>query len=181
MALGLLVVRVVVGLLFMGHGAQKLFGVFGGHGLEGTGGFFGSLGLRPAKPMAAMAGFAEFAGGALLALGLITPVAGLLLTATMVTAIATVHFAKGIWSTEGGYEYNLVLMAIVFAIVAVDAGSWSLDNALGIAMSGTGWAFGQLALGLVGGLGTVAAGRWARSREERAAQARHGGPHATAA
>ena len=167
MALGLLVVRLVVGLLFVGHGAQKLFGAFGGHGLEGTGGFFGSLGLRPGKPLAA--------------LGLITPVAGLLLTATMVTAIATVHFTKGIWSTEGGYEYNLVLMAIVFAIVAVDAGSWSLDNALGIGMSGTGWAFGQLALGLVGGLGTVAAGRWARSREERAAQTRHGGPHATAA
>ena len=76
MTLGLLVLRVIVGLLFVGHGAQKLFGVWGGHGLEGTGGFFQSLKLHPGRPMAFMAGAAEFGGGALIALGLLTPVGG---------------------------------------------------------------------------------------------------------
>src|SRR5436305_9577037 len=88
MTLGLLVLRVIVGLLFVGHGAQKLFGVWGGHGLEGTGGFFQSLKLHPGRPMAFMAGAAEFGGGALIALGLLTPVGALLVPAPMVTAIA---------------------------------------------------------------------------------------------
>jgi putative oxidoreductase len=172
-----LILRLVVGLLFVGHGAQKLFGVFGGHGLEGTGGFFQSLRLHPGRPMAFMAGMSEFGGGLLLALGLLTPLGALLVTATMVTAIVTVHFAKGIWSTDGGYEYNLVLIAAAFALSAVGAGSWSLDSALGLGVAGDGWAIGELALAILGGFGIVGVGRsLARERAER-----HGGPHPTAA
>jgi putative oxidoreductase len=163
MDLALLVLRVVVGLLFVGHGSQKLFGAFGGHGLEGTGGFFESLGLKPGKLHAFGAGAAEFFGGALLALGLLTPLAALLLIGTMTVAIATVHGQKGIWSTEGGYEYNLVLMAVAFALAGVGPGKWSLDNALGIDMAGTDWAIGALVVGVIGGLGTLLIGRYARS------------------
>src|SRR3569833_2662462 len=128
MDLALLILRLVVGVLFVGHGAQKLFGAFGGHGLEGTGGFFESLGLKPGKLHAFNAGAAEFFGGALLALGLLTPVAAVLLIGTMTVAIATVHFQKGVWSTEGGYEYNLVLIAVAFAVTGVGPGKWSLDH-----------------------------------------------------
>src|SRR5690242_2794558 len=128
MELALLVLRVVVGLLFVGHGAQKLFGVMGGHGLQGTGGFFESLGLKPGKLHAFNAGAAEFAGGALLALGLLTPIGALLLIGTMTVAIAMVHFQKGLWVTNGGYEYNLVLMAVAFALAGIGPGKWSLDN-----------------------------------------------------
>jgi len=73
MEVGLLVVRVVVGVLVAAHGAQKLFGWFGGHGLDGTAGFLESMGYRPGRPMALAAGLGELGGGALLAAGLLTP------------------------------------------------------------------------------------------------------------
>src|SRR5438067_12051462 len=103
MNLGLLILRVVVGGLIVGHGTQKLFGWFGGHGLDGTGGFFESLGLRPGKHNAIAAGAAEAGGGALLAAGLATPVAGAAITGTMITAIRHVHWAKGPWMGDGGF------------------------------------------------------------------------------
>src|SRR6266480_4062665 len=101
MNLGLLVIRVVVGLLFVGHGTQKLFGWFGGYGPEGTGQFFESIGLRPGKRHAVAAGMSETTGGALLALGFLTPVAAALLTGVMATAIRTAHAGKGPWATDG--------------------------------------------------------------------------------
>src|SRR3712207_8594984 len=112
MDLGTTLVRGVVGPLFMGHGAQKLWGSFGGHGLEGTGGFFESLGLTPGKRHAKAAGWAEFAGGALMTLGALTPVASTLISSTMLTAIRKVHAANGPWTTEGGWEYNATLIAV---------------------------------------------------------------------
>ena len=169
MELGLLVLRVVVGLLFVGHGAQKLFGLFGGHGLQGTAGFFEQgLGLRPGKLHATGAGAAEFFGGALLALGLFTPFAAAALIGTMAVAIATVHWSKGVWTTEGGYEYNAVLMAVAFAVTAVGPGNWSLDHQFGFDIQGAGWAIGALVVGIVGGLGMMAAGKSAGARASRA-------------
>src|SRR2546430_14036053 len=93
MELGLLVLRATVGLLFIGHGAQKLFGWFGGHGPDGTGQFFESTGLRPGRALAVWAGAAELLGGLPLALGLLPPAGAALLTAVMLTAIWTVHRA----------------------------------------------------------------------------------------
>jgi putative oxidoreductase len=150
MRLGLLAARAVIGGLFIGHGTQKLFGWFGGHGPEGTGGFFESLGLRPGKRHAIAAGAAEAGGGALLALGLLTPAAAALLTAVQVTAIRTVHLEKGPWVTEGGYEYNLVLIAAAFALTDAGPGAWSLDAARGRERWGAGWALAELATGLAG-------------------------------
>jgi putative oxidoreductase len=159
MDLALLVVRLVVGGLLFAHGAQKLFGWFGGHGPQGTGGFFESLGLRPGVPMAVGAGLGEAGGGLLIALGLFTPVGEMLLIAVMVTAIATVHGAKGPWNTEGGYEYNLLIIAVAFALAGTGPGEWALDDALGIDVSGAGWAIGALVVGLAGAAVMVAAGR----------------------
>jgi putative oxidoreductase len=177
MELGLLVLRIVVGLLFMGHGAQKLFGWFGGHGLEGTAGFFQQgLGLHPGKLHASGAGAAEFFGGLLLALGLLTPLAAAALIGTMTVAIATVHWTKGVWTTEGGYEYNAVLMAVAFAVTAVGPGNWSLDHALGFDISGAGWALAALAAGAVGGLAMMATGKAAGSRAAQRQQAGGGTP-----
>lgn len=159
MELALLALRVVVGLGFAAHGAQKLFGAFGGGGIDGTAGFFDGVGLRPAKFHAWAAGIAEFAGGLLIALGLVTPFAAAALIAVMVAAIITVHLSNGFFNTNGGYEYNLVLIAVMFALAGIGAGEWSLDNALGLDIAGTGWALGALAAGLLGGLGAVAVGR----------------------
>jgi putative oxidoreductase len=168
MELGLLVLRVVVGALFVGHGAQKLFGVFGGHGLSGTAGFFDQIGLRPGRLHAVAGGVAELTGGLLLALGLVTPLASLLLTAVMTAAIFSVHLRNGLWVTANGYEYNLVLIAAVFALAAVGAGDWSLDNALGLDVAGAGWALGALGLGLLGGIGAVLSSRLQRAERSTA-------------
>jgi putative oxidoreductase len=174
MNLGLLVVRLVVGLLFAGHGAQKLFGVFGGHGLDGTAGFFENIGLKPGRLHATAAGLAEFGGGLLIALGLFTPVAAAALTAVMTAAVITVHAPKGPWATEGGYEYNLVLAAIVFALAGVGAGAWSLDHAFSFSDNGAIWAIGELVVGVVGGFGAVLSGR--EQRERPPAQRQHPTP-----
>jgi len=161
MHLGLLVLRLVVGLLFVGHGAQKLFGIWGGHGLKGTAGFFETMGLKPGYFHAAAAAVFEFGGGLLLALGLLTPVAALVLIATMTAAVITVHWTKGLWNTGGGYEFNLVLGAAAFALAATGPGNWSLDHALTLSDHGVLWAIGALVLGLAGGAGAVLSGRLA--------------------
>lgn len=169
MDLALLVMRLVIGLLFVAHGSQKLFGVFGGGGLKGTADMFDAISLRPGRLHAPAAGTAEFVGGALLALGLVTPVGAALVIAVMVAAVATVHLPKGIWNSNGGYEYNAVMVAVAFALAGVGPGQWSLDNALGIDWSSTGWALAALGVGLIGGLGTVISGRMAAAREDRGA------------
>ena len=158
MGTGLAVLHIVVGLLFVGHGSQKLFGLFGGHGLDGTGAFMETLGLRPGRLQALTAGSGEFAGGALLALGLVLPLAAALLIAAMTAATLTAHRGKGLWVSTGGFELPLVYAVVAFSLSAVGAGQVSLDNALGLDLSGLGWALAALATGLVGGLGAIALG-----------------------
>jgi putative oxidoreductase len=132
------VARIVIGALFFGHGAQKLFGWFGGHGPETTGQFFESkLGLAPGKQHAIAAGASEAAGGAALAAGLLTPVAGAALTGTMITAIRTAHLPNGLWVTDGGFEYNLVLIAAVLGIVEEESGPFAALAALGAGAIGS--------------------------------------------
>jgi putative oxidoreductase len=167
MDLALLIVRIVIGLLFVGHGAQKLFGILGGGGLKGTANMFDAISLRPGYLHARVAGAAELVGGALLALGLLTPVGAALVIAVMVAAIVTVHLPKGLWNTDGGYEYNLVVIAGAFALAGVGPGDWSLDNALAIDWSSTGWALAALAAGLICGLGAVIGGRMIPSHDGR--------------
>ena len=168
MDLALLVLRLVVGLLFAAHGAQKLFGVLGGGGLEGTAGMFDNIGLRPGWLQARAAGTAELVGGLLIALGLFTPFAAAALIAVMVVAIITVHAPNGIWNTNQGYEFNLVLIAAVFALAGLGAGAWSLDNAFGFDLHGTIWAIAALAAGIIGGIGTVISGRISAGHEPHA-------------
>jgi putative oxidoreductase len=167
--------RVVVGLLFVGHGTQKLFGWFGGGGREGTASMFESLGLQPASLMAVAAAGCEAGGGLLIALGLLTPFGAAAITAVMITAIATVHYANGIWNTQKGFEYNLVLIAAVFAITGAGPGAASLDHALGIGMAGPAWALAELAAGLAGAIATIGIGH---SVAERRAHAPHGASRA---
>lgn len=148
---GLLAIRLVVGLLLLGHGMQKLLGWFGGHGLAGTGGWFETLGLRPGRSHAMLAGIAEAGGGLLLALGLLTPLACAAIIGVMTTAIATVHWPK-VWVTEGGLEYPLVLLVVAFGIACAGPGSAALDTALGIGLSGAAWGLGVLVVGVATGL-----------------------------
>jgi putative oxidoreductase len=153
MKIGRLLLRAAVGGFFVGHGTQKLFGWFGGYGLKGTTEGFAQLGLRPAKVHATAAGVAEAGGGALMVAGLETPLAAAALTATMLTAINRVHLKNGPWSTNGGYEYNVVLIAAALAIAEVGPGPLSLDAARGKEREGSGWALAALAAGVAGAAG----------------------------
>jgi len=156
MKLGLALLRVIVGGLFVGHGLQKLAGWFGGHGLAKTGESFESMGLRPGVVHAGAAGASEAVGGALLSAGLLTPVGSSLVSATMITAIRKVHAPNGPWATKGGYEYNLVLLAAAFVLAELGPGAFSLDEALGTERKGLGWALAELALGALGSSAVLA-------------------------
>lgn len=128
--LALLLIRLVIGLSFMAHGAQKLFGSFGGGGLKGTGGYFESIGIKPAVTMALIAGLSEFVGGTLLTLGLLTPLAGILIAGAMIVAILKIHGPNGYWLTQNGYEYCLAILVVVIALALSGAGQYSLDAIL---------------------------------------------------
>lgn len=130
---------------------------------------FEALSLRPGHLHARAAGATELLGGALFALGLPTPAGAALVIAVMVTALVTVHLRNGIWIKNGGFEYDVVIIAAAFALAGVGPGRWSLDNALGIDWSSTGSALAALGAGLIGGLGAVISGRMAAAREGRAA------------
>ena len=123
-----LALRVPAGIIFMAHGAQKLFGWFGGYGLEGTGKWMASIGLEPGFLMALMAGGAEFFGGLLILLGLLTRPTALVLAVTMVVAIVTVHLDKGLFISNGGYEFGLALLAMSISLLVSGAGRLGVDN-----------------------------------------------------
>ena len=160
LALPLLLVRLIVGLAFAAHGAQKLFGWFGGYGLAGTGGFLETLGFRPGKAFAAAAGLAELAGGLLVAFGLFGPVGPALVVSAMVVAIATVHLRNGFFAASNGVELPLLYLLIAMVYAFAGYGGLSLDAAFGIAggwTAGLVWLF--VVLGFVGGLANLAARR----------------------
>ena len=123
-----LLLRLTAGVIFIAHGAQKLFGLFGGYGLEGTGQWMASIGLEPGYLMALAAGSAEFFGGIALLLGLLTRPAALALAVTMVVAIFTVHIQNGLFMDNNGYEFGLALFAIAIALVLNGGGKLSLDR-----------------------------------------------------
>jgi putative oxidoreductase len=147
----LLILRVVVGLLFIGHGTQKLFGWFGGGGPEGTSGFFGSLGYRSSRTMALVGGLTETVGGVLVLLGLFTPLGSALIVGMMVSAILSVHIDKGLWNSNGGMEFPLVLIASATAI-AFSPGRYAIDRSLDLGLEGKLWGVLALAVGLLAGV-----------------------------
>jgi putative oxidoreductase len=132
MAIGLLILRLVIGLTIAAHGAQKLFGWWGGPGMTNWAQVVQRLRIRPAQPWAWVAAISEFGGGLLLALGLLSPLGSLAIVGAMVVAIATVHLSKGFWVAKGGYEFNLAVIGSAVALAFTGPGPYSLDNALGI-------------------------------------------------
>ncbi|GCE30710.1 hypothetical protein KDA_61940 [Dictyobacter alpinus] len=127
LSIGLLILRVVIGAILMGHGSQKLFGWFGGHGFTGTTGWLKSQGFAPAWFWALLGALGEFAGGLLLVLGFLTPLGAIAVFASMLMAVIRFHWANGFWSTQGGYEYPFVLMIIGLVIGLMGPGAYSID------------------------------------------------------
>lgn len=129
-SLSTLPLRVVAGIIFAAHGAQKLFAWFGGYGLEGTGQWMESIGLAPGYLMALMAGSAEFFGGLFIIVGLLTRPTAFVLAITMIVAIFSVHIENGLFMSNNGYEFGLALLAISAALLIQGSGKFSLDNVL---------------------------------------------------
>lgn len=125
-----LVLRIPVGIIFIAHGAQKLFGWFGGYGLEGTGQWMASIGLEPGYLMALLAGSAEFFGGLALVFGLLVRPAAVVLAFTMAVAIVTVHLGNGLFMANNGYEFGLALLAAAVSLAFTGAGRSSVDAVL---------------------------------------------------
>jgi len=128
--LALLLLRVVVGGLFIGHGTQKAFGWFGGPGIAGMAGWLESMGLKPGRLHAAAAATFETLGGLSLLLGLYTWIGAAMIIAVMLVAIKTTHLSKGIWNSNGGYEYNLTLIASALVLATVGPGAYSVSALL---------------------------------------------------
>jgi putative oxidoreductase len=170
MSSGLLLLRIVIGLTIFGHGAQKLFGWWGGPGPAGTRGWLGSMGFRMPGLLALMVGLSE-ASGLLLALGFLTPLASLLITSAMFVAIVSVHWSKGFWLANGGYEFNLALIAGAVTLAATGPGRYSIDHALGWDdnLSGHWWAAGVVVVGAAGAAFILTALRSAPPPQETAA------------
>lgn len=123
-----LALRIPIGIIFMAHGAQKLFGWFGGYGLDGTGGWMESIGLAPGFLMALLAGSSEFFGGLFILLGLLTRLSSVALAFTMIVAIFSVHFANGLFMSNNGYEFGLALLAASISLAISGGGKLALDN-----------------------------------------------------
>jgi putative oxidoreductase len=150
--LGLLVLRIVLGLYMAAHGAQKLFGWFGGHGLAGTAGFFEQIGFRPGHVFAMTAAGTELLGGILVAVGLLGPIGPALMLSVMIVAIESVHRPYGFFATQNGVEMPVLYAAGAFALALTGFGAFSLDAAVGLTSLWTGRLVAMvLAIGVLGG------------------------------
>jgi len=156
MNIGLLVLRLTIGLTLAAHGSQKLFGWFSGPGLNRTGQFFETLGFHPGRRHALLAGLAETGGGLLLALGLFTPFGSAAIISVMLVAVFTIHIHKGFFAHHSGFEYNLVLAAAALALAFTGPGSLSIEALLNYRESGSLWGFAALVAGILGGITSLA-------------------------
>ena len=168
--LAAMILRVGVGGLLAGHGAQKLFGWFGGGGLEGTGPAMESMGLKPGRLWAPLAGLSEFGGGVLTALGFLHPLGPIAIMAAMIMATLKAHWGKPIWNTEGGAELPVAYMIVALAIALGGPGRYSLDAALLIRLPASLVAAAAVAAAVGIGVGTKAPALLAGGS--------HGGEHA---
>jgi putative oxidoreductase len=156
LGLGLLLARLVLGGLMLGHGAQKLLGWFGGHGLTATGGFFEALGFRPGRFFAATAAATEMGSGLLLALGFLTPVGAAMMLSVMIVAAGSVHWKNGLFASSNGIEVPLLYGVGALVLGLTGSGAYSLDAALGLsAIWSPAVTFALLGLGIAGGLGNL--------------------------
>ncbi|MFJ9823094.1 DoxX family membrane protein [Streptomyces sp. NPDC101160] len=148
---GILILRLLVGLLVAGHGVQKVSPHLGGKGLDGGTEEFRADGFRGGALTALAAGGGQIGSGLLLAAGLLTPLAATGTIGVMTVAL-TVKWHHGLWVQNDGYEYPLVLVGTAAALAATGPGAWSLDAVLGLTPYRLWWAALALAAGLGSGL-----------------------------
>ena len=153
---GLLVLRLLVGGIFIGHGVVKFTERFGGLGLDRAAAVFEQIGYRPPRPYLVIAGTTELVAGIALLAGLATPIAAAALTGVMVNAIGSSKAGHGPWYFNGGWEYDVTLLVAGAALAFTGPGEVSLDAVAGLDAAGWTWGPGALALGLVSGRAVLA-------------------------
>lgn len=156
--LGLLIVRLAVGLTFAAHGAQKVIGWWAGPGFAGWTGAMTRMGLRPAPLWAALSAGVELVGGLLFATGSLTPIAAALLVAQSVYIVLRVHRPKGFWNKNGGIEFPLQLLAGSLVIAASGPGAIAIDPAAGLEF-GSSWRAAFVVVAVLGAFATMAIAR----------------------
>jgi len=152
MDIGLLLLRLAIGLTLAAHGTQKLFGWFGGGGLDGTGQFMEGLGFHPGRRNALMAGLTEAGGGILLTVGLLTPLGAALVASVMLVAAVSVHIKNGFFAGNGGYEFVLVIGVGALSLSFIGPGKFSADAFLGYSLAGLVWGVGSAVVAVFGAL-----------------------------
>jgi putative oxidoreductase len=140
----LLLLRVMFGAMFVAHGVNH---IFGGGKIEGTGRWFTSIGFRHGRTQAWIASLTEIGAGALLVLGLFTPLAAAGLVGPMLVAIITVHARNGFFIIKEGWEYAACIIVAAIAMGLLGAGAYSLDAAFGLDETLSGWLGGAIAVG----------------------------------
>jgi putative oxidoreductase len=148
----MLLVRLTLGLLFIGHGAQHALGWFGGYGADGTGAWLESFGFRHGRRFALLLGGSEIVIGVLFGIGFLVPLAAVGVVAIALAAAMTDHAGNGLWIWKNGYEYVLTLAVVSVSVVFAGPGAVSLDDGLGLTLSGTGWGLVAAAAGVLSGL-----------------------------
>jgi putative oxidoreductase len=151
--------RIVIGLLFVGHGGQKLLGWFGGDGLDASTAEMRALRLEPARANAVLAGASQLVAGAFVAVGLLTTFGCAVIAANMITAIRTACAGKGPWGLRGGWEYQLVLTLALLALAEDGPGKLSLDHLIGIDYWSARWAAGALVAAVLAATTAIVLGR----------------------
>jgi putative oxidoreductase len=174
MSAGVLLIRIVTGLVMTAHGAQKLFGWFGGYGLGKTGDFFAQLGFRPGRPFAAAASFAEIVSGLLVAFGFLGPIGPALMVSVMIVAAVTVHWEHGLFASTNGIELPLLYSTTAGGLALIGFGRYSLDAWLGLADRWTpAEAWIALVVGVLGGVANLIVRRRSMTLPEVAHADRH--------
>ena len=155
-SIGLLILRLVVGLAMAAHGSQKLFGWFGGHGLAGTGGFFEMIGFKPGRLFALLAGTTEVVSGIMIAAGFLGPIGPALMLSVMIVAAVSVHLKNGFFAQSGGIEVAVLFAVAAIALAFTGFGQFSIDALTGLDALFTPAIAGiALVVGVVGGLGNL--------------------------
>jgi putative oxidoreductase len=170
-ATSLFILRVVIGLVLVAHGSQKLLGWFGGPGFGGTIGMLKSMGFKPAAFWALLGALGEFAGGLLLAFGFLTPLGAIAIFASMLMAVVKFHWKSGFWSMKGGYEYALVLGIVALVLGISGPGSYSVDALLAINFPAWLVVVGFVAAIIVDAIGVITSNQQARESASQEAHA----------
>lgn len=168
MGIGRLLLRIVIGGIFLGHGLQKLTGAFGGPGLAGTEKMMAATRMYPTERNALAAALTETVGGAAIVAGAGMPVATAAVTSAMATAYTKVHRKNGFWNSKGGYEFNLALVAAATALTIDGPGPLSVDAVVGKHRWGVFWGLLGLGAGIVASSFAIELGEDAAPKESKA-------------